>query len=309
MIAQGREGAVRLGAAPAAPPPLGRDRVPGGARATPCPGLTRDGVGVVVPGLLGDVEDAGGHCPCPAWQFAVGTVSGDPSGQGSAGVTQPCIAKHSLALGPPFPPLEPTCYLGPSPPPQDVPRDPHLHLRTLICIPAPLLGDTASSSAPASVFQHCRVHLWTPPGTPVSLPRTLSPAPDTLPSTLGLLQGPSPAPQDPHLHLTTPSGTPIASQDPSQCPTRDPCQLRSTFICTPGPPGDLCQLLISTPVPPSPPQVPTSSPDTLTPSPRNTHPSSWTLTPSPGLSPWMFLFPPSTPAGSGSLRSREVGFD
>lgn len=40
-------------------------------RAAPSPCLTRDGVGVVVPGLLRDVEDSGGHRPGPARQLAV----------------------------------------------------------------------------------------------------------------------------------------------------------------------------------------------------------------------------------------------
>lgn len=239
MIAQGREGAVRLGAAPAAPPPLGRDRVPGGARATPCPGLTRDGVGVVVPGLLGDVEDAGGHCPCPAWQFAVGTVSGDPSGQGSAGVTQPCIAKHSLALGPPFPPQEPHllpraltstpgCPQGPSPAPQD----PDLHpstsprrhcqlLSTCICIPtlscAPL--DTPRDTCkppqdPQPCPRHPPLHSGITPGTltctsgPTPAPHNTlrdpiaSPGPFPVPH-----QRPLPAPQHIHLYTRTPWGS------------------------------------------------------------------------------------------------------
>lgn len=192
----------------------------------------------------------------------------------------------------------PGCPQGPSPAPQD----PDLHpstsprrhcqlLSTCICIP------TLSCAPLDTPRDTCK-----PPQDPQPCPRHPPLHSGITPGTLTCTSGPTPAP-----HNTL--RDPIASQDPSQCPTRDPCQLPSTFICTPGPPGDLCQLLISTPVPPSPPQVPTSSPDTLTPSPRNTHPSSWTLTPSPGLSPWMFLFPPSTPAGSGSLRSREVGFD
>lgn len=234
-------------------------------------------------------------------------VRGPPSGQGLAGVTQPCTAKHSLALGPPFPPQEPHllpraltstpgCPQGPSPAPQD----PDLHpstsprrhcqlLSTCICIPILLC-------APLDT-----------PRDPCKPPQDPQPCPSTLLSTLGCLQGPSPASQDPHLHLTTPSVTPIASPGPLPVPHQRPLPAPQHIHLHTRTPLGICA--ISTPVPPSPPQVPTSSPDTLIPSPRNTHPPCWTLTPSPGLSPWVFLFPPSTPAGSGPLQSREVGFD
>lgn len=329
VMSQGREGAVRPGAAPAAPPPLGRHRVPRGARPTPCPGLTCDGVGVVVPGLLGDVEDAGGHCPCPARQFAVGTVSGHPL---RTGATQPCSAKHSLVLGPPSHPRNPTCYLAPPPPPQDTLRDPHLHLRTLICTPAPLPGATATSPAPASVFQHCHVH----PQGPLSPPQDPHPCPTPHHSPSPPLQDASRDPHlhlrtspgspvtspgasftalDHHLHLTTPSGTPVASPVSQHSPTKTPAASPAPSSAHQDPPG-ICANSSSPPQCPHPLlRFPTSSPDTLTPSPGNTHPPSWALTPSPGPlhlpraePPWVLLSLPSTPAGSGPLGSREVGF-
>lgn len=109
VASQGREGVVRPGsghgrALPAAhrchhQKGAGCPVVPGGARPQPCPGLTSDGVGVVVPGLLRDVEDAGGHRPCPARQFAAGGPQrrgGLRSGQNTAGGHSPAQCHPAL---------------------------------------------------------------------------------------------------------------------------------------------------------------------------------------------------------------------
>lgn len=94
-------------------------------RAAPSPCLTRDGVGVVVPGFLRDVEDSGGHRPGPARQLA---VLGEGGRIQPRSTTLPC--RHSsrtpiaspgtspLPQNPsttPEPPLTPR----PSPSPQD----------------------------------------------------------------------------------------------------------------------------------------------------------------------------------------------
>lgn len=135
---------MRLGsgqgwALPTLPPE--RDREPGGAplpASTPCPGLTGDGVGVVVPGLLCDVEDAGGHRPCPAWQFAV--EDHDGGGQGSA-QSRIWLAGTACPVPPgPALPDRTALALGPHPLPRDFPKDTCHLLRTITCTPGPCQG-------------------------------------------------------------------------------------------------------------------------------------------------------------------------
>lgn len=266
------------GATPAAPPPLGRDRVPGGARATPCPWLTCDGVGVVVPSLLSDVEDAGGHCPCPAWQFAVGTMSGDPLRTGHGWCHPAPHCQTQPGSGTPYShPRSPTCYLGLPPPSQDAHRDPHLHL--------------SQEPLPPPQHLHSNTVMCTSghPQRPLSPPHGPDPCPSSPPGTL-------------LLHSRMPPGIFTCTSGASPAPhktLRDPCCFPRTLLSAPAfphqrplPPPQNLHLYpglcanSSSPIQCPHPllRFPTSSPKTLTPSPFKHPPSTFPRAEPPGCS-------------------------
>lgn len=208
-------------------------------------------------------------------------------------------AKHSLALGPPFPPQEP--YLLPrtlTSTPGCPQRPLHLHLRTLICIPAPLPGATATITSICTLTLSCapqdtpRDPVTCPGPSPLPQLPTMHPhlhsrmPPGTLTCTSEHPQGALLPPHDLFLHpwiITCtsqhPQGPPITSPGPSPVPSIPPPE---TPAISPAPssvhqdPPGICASSSS------PPQCPHPLFRFPTFPPRNTHPPSWTLTPPPG---------------------------
>lgn len=173
-----------------------------------CPGLTSDGVGVVVPGLLRDVEDAGGHRPCPAWQFAAGDHGGRQGGSTEGRIWPAGTALPSATCTPSYPrdpchlPRTPICTLAPFP---RIPPTSLGHYPLLQCT-HPLPRIPTSSPGTLTLFSKDHYHLPRDPHPspgPPNLPKTrttwcLHCPQASLPSTLWLhvLPGQDEAPKE-----------------------------------------------------------------------------------------------------------------